>query len=378
MIMDPLAIFVIMTATIAFSYILESRYRWAKRIGAVMTLIILGLLLSNINIVPHESPTYEVTFVYLIPISISLLLLRIRMEDIKRIDRTFIWLFLAGIAGTTLGAVTTFFLFGHLIGAESWKLAGQLTASYIGGGENAVAVGTALNVSKELFTAAFAADNVVTAIWMMIGLTAPVGLMRIFSREIPDDKIEMAKAQAKPFTSVEFLPSLFYSLTAAALILLLSRFIAQWIHELGYADWNTTILWVTTLSLIVANTRLHRHFKVSYLLGMVIFNYFFFSLGAISSISDIIRLGPPVFVFVCTVVAIHGLVIFTVGKLLKANIGQLMVTSQACIGGPSTAVALAEANEWPHLVVPGIIIGVTGYAIANYLGFLVAFILRSF
>jgi len=76
-------------------------------------------------------------------------------------------------------------------------------------------------------------------------------------------------------------------------------------------------------------------------------------------------------------VAIHGLVVFGVGRLLKIEIETLSVANQACVGGPSTALALAISKQWRALVTPAVLIGVLGYAIGNYAGVGMAFLLRA-
>ncbi len=65
------------------------------------------------------------------------------------------------------------------------------------------------------------------------------------------------------------------------------------------------------------------------------------------------------------------------GKLFKMDLGTLSVASQAAVGGPSSALAVAVAREWPGLVLPGIIVGLVGYAVGNYLGFGVAYLVRG-
>ncbi|PIR21375.1 MAG: hypothetical protein COV45_01115 [Deltaproteobacteria bacterium CG11_big_fil_rev_8_21_14_0_20_47_16] len=375
---DPIVVLTIATIGIAFSYWLESRFRWARRIGNVIILITIGLILSNLHIIPFESSVYDGTMSIGIPISISLLLLRLDIKDLKTLDRQCVGYFFLCCIATIIGAVIAHLAFGSLIGEESWKLAGQLTASYTGGGENAVAVGTSLEVTKELFSSTFAADNIVTAIWMLICLSGPVGLGRFFSNVAPMEVAEAPKEQSKPFTSREFLPSLFYSLATAGVILVVSQMIGNALKAQGFVSWNTKIIWVTTLSLLVAQTPFRRNFKVSYLLGTLIFNYFFFAMGAISSIQEVINYGPRVFVYVTTVVVIHGIIVLGVGKMMKANLPKLLTASQAAIGGPATAAALAEANNWPQLVIPGVLMGIMGYAVANYMGFIIAFLMKTF
>lgn len=374
---SPLGILLAASLTIAFSYWLESRFRWARRVGSVIILIMLGLILSNVGAVPFESPVYDETMHTGIPISIALLLLRLDIADLRQLDSKCVLYFVLCCVGTIAGAVVAHLAFGNLIGAESWKLAGQLTASYIGGGENAVAVGTSLEVSKELFTSTFAADNIVTAMWMLVCLSGPVGLGRFFSNTTPFEISDAPKEHSKPFTVSEFLPSMAYSIAATGVILWVSTVLGDSIKAAGWISWNTRIIWVTTLALLMAQTPLKRHFKVSYVLGMAVFNYFFFSMGAISSLKEVVDYGPRVFVYVTTVVAVHGIIVLGVGKLIKADLPRLLTASQATIGGPATAAALAEANNWPHLVVPGILMGILGYATANYMGFLIAMLMRA-
>jgi uncharacterized membrane protein len=53
------------------------------------------------------------------------------------------------------------------------------------------------------------------------------------------------------------------------------------------------------------------------------------------------------------------------------------VASQAAVGGPSSALAVAVSREWRSLVLPGIIVGLLGYAIGNYLGVAMAGLVRA-
>jgi uncharacterized membrane protein len=77
------------------------------------------------------------------------------------------------------------------------------------------------------------------------------------------------------------------------------------------------------------------------------------------------------------VVGVHGLVVFGIGRLARMDVGTLAVASQAAVGGPSSALAVAVSREWKGLVLPGIIVGLLGYALGNYLGFGVAYLVRG-
>ena len=55
-------------------------------------------------------------------------------------------------------------------------------------------------------------------------------------------------------------------------------------------------------------------------------------------------------------------------KLLKIDLAEALVASNACIMGPATAAAIAAGQGWRSLVTPGLLVGVLGYVIANFLG----------
>jgi uncharacterized membrane protein len=112
-------------------------------------------------------------------------------------------------------------------------------------------------------------------------------------------------------------------------------------------------------------------------LGNLALHFFFVIIGIHSRISEIASVGVEIFYFTLIVVGIHGLIVFGGGRLLKMDLGSLSVASQAAVGGPSSALAVAVSREWKGLVLPGIIVGLLGYALGTYLGFSVAYLLRG-
>jgi len=65
-------------------------------------------------------------------------------------------------------------------------------------------------------------------------------------------------------------------------------------------------------------------------------------------------------------------VLFGVGLLLKLDLAELAMASAVCIGGPSSAPALASAKGWRDLLIPGILCGSLGYGIGSFIGVRVA------
>ena len=54
-----------------------------------------------------------------------------------------------------------------------------------------------------------------------------------------------------------------------------------------------------------------------------------------------------------------------------------MTASNACVGGPATAAAMASARGWAAAVQPAIVVGTVGYAVGTPIGCLVGNALKS-
>jgi uncharacterized membrane protein len=91
---------------------------------------------------------------------------------------------------------------------------------------------------------------------------------------------------------------------------------------------------------------------------------------------EIVRVGPAVFYFTLVVVSVHGLLLFGTGRLLGWDLPTLAVASQANVGGPPSAMALATARGYTDLLLPGVAVGLVGYAVGNYAGVGIAHLVR--
>ena len=136
-------------------------------------------------------------------------------------------------------------------------------------------------------------------------------------------------------------------------------------------------LWYTTLALLAAFTPVNR-LNGGEELGNFLLHLFFAVLGAGTVLSTLVGDGPTFFLFLVILVAIHALVVFGIGRWRRIEIETLSVASQATVGGPSTALALAISKRWSALVTPSVLLGVLGYATGNYIGVGIAYLIRSF
>lgn len=178
MITDPAAVFFVLAAVVAAAVALERRVRAFRALGAALVGILLAMVLSNTGVIPGESAAYAFLAGPGVGAGIVLILLGVDVRSVAQAGPRMLAAFGVGAVGSVAGATAAALLLADMIGPETWKLGGQYTATYTGGGVNFAAVGAALDTSGELFAAGIAADVIVTAMWMATCLAAPV----VFSR----------------------------------------------------------------------------------------------------------------------------------------------------------------------------------------------------
>ena len=112
-------------------------------------------------------------------------------------------------------------------------------------------------------------------------------------------------------------------------------------------------------------------------LGTYLIYLFFFVIGVPASIPMIIMNSPMLLVFAAIVVAVNMTFTLVAGKVLKFNLEEVILSSNANIGGPTTAVAMAVSKGWTKLVGPILLIGTLGYVLGTYFGLIVGGILGA-
>ena len=375
MIEQPLHLAILIVGITALGFWLEQHVRWAAKIGASLLIILMGAVISNLDLVPLQSQVYDFVFGPVTSLAIVWLLFAVRFSDLKAAGPAMVIGFGLAVVGTALGSIIAFFLFSGSFGEQAWKLAGVMTGTYSGGSLNFVAVGRELGLPETLFTAATAADNVLTALWFGATLLLPQWLIKRFPSKTKGAQNQKKTSEANPehpiFAQVPLkVTDLCLLLTLGLLVIALAQAIAQQIPAIP------SVIWLTSLALIMAQIPFVKRLSGAMQLGSIALHFFFALIGIGSKFSEIAKVGISIFFFTLTVVVVHGLFIFVVAYFRRREWDVTAVASQAAVGGPSTAMALAVARGKSHLALPGVAVGLLGYGVGTYAGLAVAYLLR--
>lgn len=404
MIESPLFLAALVAAITALAFWLDRNVEVLSRVGASLLVIVLGALVSNLGLVPARSPVYGAITGPVTSLAIAWLLLSVHIGDLKVVGPRMLGAFALAAAGTVLGAATGTLLFADQFAENAWRLAGAFTGTYTGGSLNFVAVGRGLELPETLFAGATAADNLTTGLWLGACLVLPVWLRRFYPTPVPGEseggRAPGGEEEDRPAgspgaggegddggeRSADRLARSVHPFfrTAPVSVLSLAKLFALGFLLLVAAEGLgrllpsvPTVLWLTTLALAVAHVPRFSRMDGAMQLGNFALHLFFAVIGIYSRIGQILTVGISVFFFTLVVVGVHGLVVFGGGRLLKMDVGTLSVASQAAVGGPSSALAVAVSRRWRALILPGVVVGLLGYAAGNYLGYGIGYLARA-
>ncbi len=392
------ALLAILFASTFLAIFLEQKYQWASKIsGAIITLVI-AIALVNLGVIPSEAPVFD-DFVwgYAVPLAIPLLLLQTDLRRMHREAGRFLVIFLIGAVGTVVGAVlATVLLRGTVEGIPG--AAAMMTGSYIGGGVNFTALAAAFNVDANLKASTTVADNLNMAIYFLVLLSAAgsAWFRKRYRHPHTDDVLANGKSDsgetlaAKYWTKKETsLKDIALNMTYAVIVVFLSKLIGGFFRDLIPADnwflkmlntfFGSEYVWITNLSLVWSTcfSKQASNMRGAQEIGTWLIYLFFFVIGAPASVGVLIRNAPILLLFCMIIVLVNMLFCFLGGKLFRFDLEEIILASNANIGGPTTAAGMAISQGWVKLIGPCMLVGTFGYVIGTWLGILVGSLLGA-
>ena len=371
---NHLGIFAAIMVLAGASFLLE-RTRLGRQLTGTVMVILAAIVAANLGIIPHSAPTYDFIFTFLVPMLIPLFLFQADLRRLWREASRTTLAFLVATIGTVAGIVVAATLLdlstlgsGAPMPASDREAAivGLFASTYIGGSVNYAALGemTGLNQDRSFFSAATAADNLFSAVYLSLIALLPgvTRLARFFPAHPTTPQPTTAPEAAPPQVTAR---SLCLAIACAAALVAISDGLVAYFNAVSYRYVTLTILTLVLATLVPA---IREWLAGAFELGVALSFAFFAAIAAGANLTAMVSVAPTLIVVVLILLSVHLATLLFIGAVTRLTLPELLTASNAAILGATTAPAMAAAKGWRDQVTPGVLVGVLGYALGTFIG----------
>jgi uncharacterized membrane protein len=370
----------VLSGLAALAQVLGQRTVLGKLLGPPVTAMALSFVAATVGILsPGGTIAAKSLQLFSLQYATPLVLLGADFRDALERCGPLLLSFLAASMSTILACLMGWMVAGPslqtTLGRDGLVIAAALLAKNVGGGINYIAVCRSLNASPTAVAAGLCVDNIFALIYFpMTSVLAngrpDVVLESSSTEERLNDVDQTMSNRSGEDRSVQRIST---ALFLSTLLLWLGERIGGESGSLPACTLLTVLLascapvtWISTAFQKTANQ-----------LGLVALYLFFATAGAPGiAVAESVRTSlAPLGCFLFCLYLFHGTTLLVLQRMVgPARFGgafqaqRLLVSSSAAIGGPATAVALATEAKWNSLLVPSLIVGNIGYAVATFFG----------
>ncbi len=373
---------------------LIDKHRWAKKLGPIILCYCLGLLIGNIGLIPESVTTAQNALSELsVALALPMLLLTLNIKQ---------WSTMAGKAMLSLIFATTsvvtiasvfYFIYVDDNAVQSSHLAAMSIGVYTGGTPNLAAIKSGLGIPDDLYILFHSFDTLLGAIYLLFMLSAAIPLFRRWlpsshnqDKNTPDSEsfstdrmLVNYDENYAPLLNAKNWPQITKIICLSFIVLGMSLMFTKLTSDLMAVQSSgaVTILFLTTFGIILSLSSRLRKFQLAYKMGMYLILVFCLVVASMADIKQLAELNSTIALFlfgtVFASVVLHSLLC----KLAKVDSDTFMVTSVSAICSPPFVPMMAKALNNPNLLLSGMMTGIIGFAIGNYLGISLALFLQS-
>ncbi len=364
---------------------LDKKFHIVNKIGPVVICYGFGLLIGNIGILPEGfEKSQDTVNTVVIALAIPLLLFSLNVRAwIRMAGKTFLSLIL-GLVSVLITVFAGYYLFARGI-PESWKVAGMLIGVYSGGTPNLASIKMALDVDPDIFLLTHIYDLVVGAVTLLFLITIAQRTFLLFMRPFKASDMERTERERKSyFEQYESYTGIFtrrilFPLLAAVGISVIIFAIAGGLSLLlpEKAQMTVVILTITSIGIGASFIRRINLIEKTFQAGIYLILVFCLVVASMADFSLFTLESWPLLMWIILAVIgslfLHGILSW----IFNVDVDNFLIISTALSMSPPFVPVVASALRNRDVVLPGLIIGIIGYAMGNYLGVLVAYLFHS-
>lgn len=369
-------------------------------IPIILLCYLLPSLLSSFNVIsPEGSDLWPVAKNYLLPAALILMTLSIDFKAIAGLGPKALIMFLTATVGIIIGGPIAVLIIGTIspetvggTGSDAvWRGLATLAGSWIGGGANQTAMLELYHYNPANYAAMVAVDIVVANIWMaflLYGAGNPEPINRFLRAdnsavlELRDKIAAYSESVSRKTTMEDIMLLTGFAFGGTGLSHLVALIMANLLGGIpGMEDSILTndFFWIvvtaTTFGLLLSLTKARQlEGAGASKMGTV---FIFLLVTIIGTKMDVFQIFDQPMLFMVGIVwmLVHTILLFIVGRAIRAPFFFIAVGSKANVGGAASAPVVAAAFH-PALAPVGVLLAVLGYALGTYGAILCAEMMR--
>ncbi len=343
---------------------LTSRLGTENYLSPVVLCYVLGIVLCNF--VPIElnnqvsSGFSQATIILAIP----LLLYSTDLIGWFKLAKSTIISFLLVIVSVVIGAFIIAALFREKL-EDIWLLISMLVGVFIGGTPNMNSVGIAMGADEALFIQLNATELICGGIYLIFLTSIAHKVYGYFLPNFDDEKriVEEVDLQGNNFVMNDFLIAFGLTLIIGAVSIGLT-----YLTTGGLSSAGLIILLISTFSVGASFSPKIRNLQGAYEAGEYLLLMFCMAIGMMANLSDLFKGGGILFLFTGSSWIVALTIHLLLCRLFKIDRDTMMITQTAGFYGPPFIGQIAAVIHNRSLIFSGVMTGLVGMAIANFIG----------
>ena len=351
------------------------------KLGPVLTLYIVGVIVANIGVFPSEADAHASFLAFqesisevLVPLALPMMLFGCNFKRFSFGQS--LGALIIGVLAVVVIVFASYVSFSEKLGSEAAMMGASLTGQYTGGAANLAAVKQMVGLSTENFVMLSTCNLIVSFFYLMFLMGGGVKLARriVGGGNVAKSQVVELVEDENPyrdFAKKSSLVQLLKTLVASVVVMGISVVVGTIAGGEGGISMVALILTITTLSLLLTFWKEVRGWDKSYDAGMYLIYIFCLVMATMADLSTI-DWQQSLYVLIFQAVIVFGSLFITIfgARIFRIDADTAVITSNTLINSPVCVPMIAATMKNRDVIVTGITNGLGGYALGNYLGFI--------